>query len=148
MKLMSRKLSRGATLIEVLVTFVILAIGILGLAGMQARSLATSQGALFTSQATALADDILDRMRANRVSAKAGDYNTALATASSSVGTSTLANRDVGEWKAEIERVLPGGQASIATTSDGVAYEIRIQWSDGGRALGGGTMTLNTRSRL
>jgi prepilin-type N-terminal cleavage/methylation domain-containing protein len=32
MKLMSRKLSRGATLIEVLVTFVILAIGILGLA--------------------------------------------------------------------------------------------------------------------
>ena len=45
----------GSTLIEVLVTFVILAIGIMGLAGMQLRSLTFSQSALYRTTATGLA---------------------------------------------------------------------------------------------
>ena len=62
---------RGATLIEVLVAMLVLSIGLLGLAGMQMTALKSNQSAYYRSQATVLAYDIIDRMRANRADARA-----------------------------------------------------------------------------
>ncbi|NOS87695.1 MAG: type IV pilus modification protein PilV [Methylococcaceae bacterium] len=64
------KTERGFTLIEVLVAMVVLSIGLLGLAGLQATSLKSNQSAYHRSQATQLAYEMADRMRANRVYAK------------------------------------------------------------------------------
>jgi type IV pilus assembly protein PilV len=138
---------RGATLIEVLVTFVILAVGILGLAGLQARALSYNQSALYRSQATALTDDILDRMRANRTAATGGNYSTALSATSSSISGSTVAATDLKDWKAQVEALLPQGQASIAVTSDTLAYEITIQWDDS-RGRSSSAQSFVTRSKL
>ena len=55
----------GFTLIEVLIAMIILAVGLLGLAGLQATSLRNNQSAYNRSVATQLAYDIADRMRAN-----------------------------------------------------------------------------------
>ena len=55
----------GFTLIEVLIAMLVLAVGLLGLAGLQATSLRNNQSAYNRSQATQLAYDIADRMRAN-----------------------------------------------------------------------------------
>ena len=133
----------GSTLIEVLVTFVILAIGIMGLAGMQLRSLTFSQSALYRTTATGLADDILDRMRANRTSATTNLYNTTLANNSSTFSASTQPQRDLGEWKLQIESQLPSGQGAIAIAS-GVAT-ISIKWDD---TRGDGNITFTTNARL
>ena len=69
---------RGFTLIEVLVTMLILSIGLMGMAGLQAVSLKMNQSAHLSSQATFLAYDIIDRMRANRSAALKGDYEMTL----------------------------------------------------------------------
>ena len=57
--------SHGFSMIEVLVTLLVLSIGLLGLAAMQVRSIKNTHSAYLRSQATYLAYDMLDRMRAN-----------------------------------------------------------------------------------
>ena len=59
------KTNTGFTLIEVLIAMLVLAVGLLGLAGLQATSLKNNQSAYNRSQATQLAYDMADRMRAN-----------------------------------------------------------------------------------
>ena len=66
-RLMLMPLSQqGFTLIEVMVAVFVLAVGILGMAGMQAVSVRESQNSIFRSQADILAGDMADRLRANR----------------------------------------------------------------------------------
>ncbi len=57
---------RGFSLMEVLVALLVLAIGLLGLAALQTQGLRFNQGAYVRSQATILAYDIMDSMRAAR----------------------------------------------------------------------------------
>lgn len=67
-----RRLSRrpsGFSMIEVLVALVILAIGLLGFALLQTMNLRFTQSANYRTQATNLAYDLLDQMRANRFQA-------------------------------------------------------------------------------
>ncbi|MFK5893788.1 MAG: type IV pilus modification protein PilV [Pseudomonadota bacterium] len=67
--------SSGFTLIEVLVTVVILAIGLLGVANMQILGLTYNQNAYYRSQATQLADGIVEKMRMNPDGVAAGNYS-------------------------------------------------------------------------
>ena len=62
--------SRGFTLIEVLIALVILSVGLLGLAGLQIISLKNNQSTYARGQANLMAMDVIDRIRANPVSAK------------------------------------------------------------------------------
>jgi type IV pilus assembly protein PilV len=54
---------RGFTLVEVMVTLFIIAIGLLGVAGLQLASIRSNQSALLRSQATLAAYALADRMR-------------------------------------------------------------------------------------
>lgn len=117
---------RGFTLLEVLVAIVVLSIGLLGLAGLMASSLKNSHSAYERTQATWLAYDALDRMRANRQVALAGGYNLALGAAP---GGSGLAAIDLGEWDTTLTNTLPAGDGSIAVAAGG-AVRIVVQWND------------------
>lgn len=66
---------KGISLIEVLVAAVIIAIGLLGLAGLQTRSLQMNQSAHYRSQASYYAYDIVDAMRMNEDAAEAGNFD-------------------------------------------------------------------------
>lgn len=59
-------LKRGFTLIEVLVTLVILMFGLLGIAGLMAKGQRVSFEAFQRQQALSLANDMAERQRANR----------------------------------------------------------------------------------
>lgn len=117
---------RGFTLLEVLVAIVVLSIGLLGLAGLMASSLKNSHSAYQRTQATWLAYDALDRMRANRQVALAGGYNLALG---ATPGGSDLAATDLGEWDAALTNTLPAGDGSIAVGAGG-AVKVIVQWND------------------
>src|SRR3546814_19832635 len=66
---------RGTTLSEVLIAVLVLGIGMLGIASLQATSLRNSQSSLERSQAVIATYAIIDAMRANRNDALAGAYH-------------------------------------------------------------------------
>jgi type IV pilus assembly protein PilV len=136
-------LQRGITLLEVLVALVVLSIGLIGLAGLQSTSLRMNNSAYMRSQATALAYDMADRVRANIDAGAAYDDPTAAATANceGSTGCSALemAQNDMFRWLEQISEVLPLGVGAIcidatpataACDGSGDAYVIRVTWDD------------------
>lgn len=66
--------NRGATLIEVLIAILVLAVGILGLMGLQINGKRTNYEALQRSAAVSLAQDMINRMRANSNIALTGTF--------------------------------------------------------------------------
>lgn len=118
-------LQRGVGLIEVLVTVLLLATALLVVASLQIRSLQYSQGSYLRSQANILAYDIIDRMRLNRrnINGYALDFTSA------TPDESSLANKDMKEWKTNLEAIMPNGQGKIACNSSGIC-NISIKWAE------------------
>lgn len=132
--------SAGFSLVEVLVSIVILSIALLGTAGLMSSSLRNTNTAYYRSQATVLADDILDRMRANLTAARNdGEYDIDLGPAYSAPAGS-MALYDCTEWATTLADTLPGGAGTVAVDANGVAV-ITIQWD-------GGANSFTTQSRL
>ncbi|MHB1215028.1 MAG: type IV pilus modification protein PilV [Thiobacillus sp.] len=130
---MKMKKQTGFTLLEVMVAMLVLSIGLLGLAGLMASSMRNNQSSYHRTQATWLAYDALDRLRANRVSARAGGYSAAgtlgtPANCSATAPTGTITAQDIGGWKNMIACALPEGDGAIAVANDQVT--VTIQWND------------------
>lgn len=118
---------RGVSLIEVLVTVVVLSIGLLGLAGLQASGTKFNHSAYMRSQAVNLSNDMADRMRANRTEALAGNYNIAIGAAAPA--GATIRHQDLQQWKAELAARLPAGDGRI-TALGGGQFEIEVRWDN------------------
>jgi type IV pilus assembly protein PilV len=125
---------RGMTLVEVLVTMVIISVGLLGVAALQMTSLKGTQESYVRSQAAMLAADMLDRMRANQAGFRAGNYDMADdATGFDQAGTAgTLAAADITTWQATINRLLPGSDDDAAgrVVRTGNIATITIRWRE------------------
>lgn len=131
----------GFTLLEVLVAMLVLSIGLLGLAGLMASSMRNNQSAYHSTQATWLAYDILDRIRANRQVALAGGYSAANAlgspaNCSTAAPSGSIAAQDIGGWKNMIACALPEGDGSITVTPANSRVRVIVQWNDS-RGTGG-----------
>jgi type IV pilus assembly protein PilV len=107
--------ARGFTLVEVLVTLVIMSIGLLGLAALQLTSLKANHGSATRTQAVYLAYDIIDRMRANPTAVTAGSYNTTIGAVPTG---GTVAGDDLVAWKKNIVNALPKGDINGDGTPD------------------------------
>ncbi|WP_232463671.1 type IV pilus modification protein PilV [Methylovulum psychrotolerans] len=141
----------GFTLIEVLVTMLLLSGGMLGFAALQGVSLKNNQKALQHSIATQLAYDLADRMRANHdpsgsplagpVYASLSPANAVQQPACIPMGAGTagcprdiMAQNDLFEWyqSATLNTQLPGVIASVvnagATATGSTMYTITINW--------------------
>lgn len=116
----------GFTLIEVMVAVVVLSIGLLGLAGLQATGLRHNQSASFRSTATVLAYDITDAMRANRTDARDGKY--AIGMTDAKPTGSAIYEKDLNNWLSELALRLPAGDGSVTVASDMVT--VTVQWDD------------------
>jgi type IV pilus assembly protein PilV len=116
---------RGFSLLEVLITILIFAIGLLGLASLQAVSVRSNQSANFRTQATALSYMIIDRMRANQdavLRLEEGDC-------SEGPPDTPQAAHDIAAWRQQIACELPDGQGSISFPGGGDAV-VSITWDD------------------
>ncbi|MDX1559040.1 MAG: type IV pilus modification protein PilV [Marinobacter sp.] len=140
--------SRGFTLIEILVTLFILAIGLLGLAGLMVDGMRNNQGAYLRTQASILAYDMADRMRANREEAEDGGEYDGFSTDNASTtipACASTANGCTPEQQATVDKVqwtrqiqgagsgmtlLPGGVGTIAHDATNDIFTIRITWDE------------------
>ncbi|WP_428624784.1 type IV pilus modification protein PilV [Sedimenticola sp.] len=121
------RFQRGFSMLEVLISVVVLSIGLLGIAGLQLQSLKGADSANYRSLATILTYDIVDKMHANRSLALGGSYSIAMAASAPSTPTS-IQDIDIANWKTDLETYLPSGDGSVAV-SNGVAT-VTVQWDD------------------
>lgn len=127
MAYLNHRNTAGYTLIEVLVAVLITALGVVGMAAAHLSALKFNQTAEVRSQATLLAYDIADRMRANRRAALSGDYDTALPDTSPS-SPSAVHETDLKEWLDALTGRLPSGDGAIAR--NGTTFTITVQWDE------------------
>lgn len=142
---------RGFTLIEVMVAVVILAIGLLGMATLMMQSLQSSESAYSRSQATVLAYDIIERMRANKVQDPAAPYQSfrvSQATISSdyvlaspnacpnsecsNCDGKSKAISDLSQWCQALSNSMPNALPGTQITRDAATnqYSINVQWQE------------------
>lgn len=122
----------GFTLIEVLVSILVLSLGLLGLAGLQVNALKSGHGSYLKNQATALSYEIAERIRSNRSAAEAGLYDidtsqlpaTAPDCENNSCSANEMAHYDLTEWKNAIATQLPAGDGAISRSGELVTVEL------------------------
>lgn len=140
-----RRLQTGAGLLEVLIAVLIMAIGLLGIAAMQAAALRGSQSAAERGQAVIQTHTILDSMRANRKQALAGSYNLALTNKAPTA--SNLITVDQANWINALQEAM-GSTARGAIACGATECAITIQWDDSRSEGGSAKQDLVTRTRL
>lgn len=137
-------LQKGVGLLEVVISIAVLSIGLLGVAHMQGVGAVSIEHSYQRSQATVLAYDIADRIRANPGSAanyltetmspgsarpKSGCRSTTGCTAAQ------MAENDLYEWNSAIRAALPAA-VGVITLSE-ATYTVSITWDDNGDGVVG-----------
>lgn len=128
----------GFSLIEVLVTMLVMAVGLLGIAALQFKGLQYSQDAYIRSQINFLAYDIADRVRLNRANA-ASYVNASTYTVPTTEptgcnnNTASSASNDLACWRQQVYAAIPPGSlANIYQTGGTGVYQVQLQWTDKG----------------
>jgi len=124
-KIGRRPSQAGFTMVEVLVALVVLAVGLLGVAGMQMTALRGSNSSYQRSQAIFCVYDVMDRLRANRVAALAGNYDIAIGVVPPD--TATVARLDLTQWKRSLANI-PLGDGSVVI--NGIEATVCVEWDD------------------
>lgn len=143
---------RGSSLIEVMVSLFVLAIGLMGILAMQVKSVQFNKSAESYTKAMTLANDIAERIRINpkNVSAYASTTlpeqpPTTCFTADISAAACSaddLVNWDLYQWNETLKQSLPAGAGSIATKTLGTTDYLQIIVSfDDSRSEGTATST-------
>lgn len=145
----ARRAVRGAGLIEVLVAVLVMAIGLLGIAAMQATALRNSQSSAEQSMAIVYTYSIMDAMRANRDVALAGGYNVGMTCAPPAAGS--LAQTDLNEWVRSMQQAQSLGPSACGQIQrNGDMFTVTVRWDDR-RATGAAAAdnkSIQTRTRL
>lgn len=146
----------GVSLVEVLVSMLVLALGMVGLAALQARTVSYQLGSGQRAQLSGLLADYAERMRSNlnqapgvvpsseylysaTWSAQAADVEAASVDCMSASVTCSgvdLARYDKAQWRAAVRRSLPRG--SVLVTGDArTGIEVSFMWTDKDRTEDG-----------
>ena len=137
-----RGTQRGFSLIEVLVTLLLIFLALLALLSLQHQALRLSQSAQWRAQAVALAADLAERMAANPAGSLAGHYTFVCPRIAQPQGTlcsaagaclpATQAAQDLAQWSAAVAASLPEAACAVRRIQSGQPsrYTIGIDWQD------------------
>lgn len=144
--------NHGFTLIEVLVSLIIIAVGLLGLAAMQIHSMQGNNGSVLRTQANLIANDIATRMRVNKTAMDnniyaLADYTVACASqtppdcTTASCTSSEIAQLDIADFICDSENNLPNVSSTTISCVDnnpddanecsiGSPHTITLSWAE------------------
>ena len=132
-----REKVQGFSLIEALVSLIVISVGMIGIAALYGQGLGASRTALFRTQAVNLVADMADRIRANRSAGTA--YEGAAADRDCDPGdnkdctTAEMAAHDLWLWGSQVGAQLPGGVGTVSVdTTTPPTYTISVTWQEVG----------------
>ena len=131
------RLQTGFSLIEAMVSLVVVSVGMIGIAALYGQGLGAGRTALYRTQAVNLAADMADRIRVNRL----GEANYAGAAANNNCDPpggvnctpTQMAAHDVWVWTNQVQQQLPNGVGAVqfaGTTPP--TYTINVTWQETG----------------
>lgn len=135
---------KGATLIEALVSILVLSLGLLGMAALQLNALSFQKSSGAVHRISELTGDISEKIRANPTAAKDGLYQytaTYIIAKSAALTTNAcrtsgvdctatqIAGDDVGAWLAKSQGALPGGAVRLEGDVNG-GFNITVMYQD------------------
>lgn len=130
-------------MIEVLVSLIVVAFGLLGLAGLQARSMSFQKDSFDRKAAAEMAAQLAERIRANFDGFKAGNYDVTLtpldATAAAvpacgdplNCTAAETAARDWAMWQIDLRRRLPTSGAYLQAPANSAQVNVVLAWQEG-----------------
>jgi type IV pilus assembly protein PilV len=140
----SLRCQRGVGLLEVLISMIILALCMLGIAALQTTALRNNQSAQSRSMATILSASIIDAMRANATAARSGQYNVGVC---ENPGGDVLVQLDIVTWILSLKSAI-GVTACGGIRCVGGLCDITVQWDDSRATAGEQAYTVTTRIQL
>ena len=125
-------------------TLTIVAFGLLGLLGLQARALTFQKDSFNRKAAAEMVAQLAERMRANHLGFVSGDYDFDFTTAAADPAVinecptitactwGEVAARDLGQWTAELRRRIPLSAAYIKFNPlvDDRMVEVALAWPE------------------
>lgn len=143
----SRRTQAGASLLEVLIAVLILAIGLLGIAALQSLTLKNTQSASERSAAIIQSYAMLDMMRANRAQAIARNYDTGWLCQAPEDPDGSRIDADIGRWIGQLKQSV-GDSACGQIDCGAQNCNIGVRWNDERGTGGDVTQEIETRTRL
>ncbi|MCH7831107.1 MAG: type IV pilus modification protein PilV [Proteobacteria bacterium] len=132
---------RGFSLVEVLITLVIMSVGMLGIAGLYVQSMQAGRTSMFRHNAVTLAGDVADRIRANPGAgiayAAPNGANNNCVNGGVDCSPAQMAAHDILQWKNQAIDTLPAGDVLIVFDNSVIppTYQITISWDEPGENL-------------
>ena len=137
MRRSSKHPQTGFSLIEAMVSLVVVSVGMIGIAALYGQGLGAGRTALYRTQAVNLAADMADRIRVNRLGG--ASYNGPAANnncdppAAVTCTPAQMAAHDLWVWTNQVIQQLPNGagQVQVAATAP-PTYTITVLWQETG----------------
>lgn len=158
--MLNKKPQTGFALIEAMVAILVMALGILGILGVQMRTLSDTQTGVRRAQAIRAIEDLSERMKVNpsaldNINSYVSGWNAAASSAACKAApctASALAADDIAQWKVSVKNSLPLSDANVFLVADEAAPDnhrqlgVMISWRENERS--DGTAAENTAYRL
>lgn len=130
----SVKQQQGVGLVEVLVALMLLGIAVIGFAALQVRAIGSTHDALYRTQGMAVAQEMVERIRANPrelATYAAGSAGSATTTTciSSACSTTTMAQFDIAAVRSLAASSLPNGQLGLVTCPGAANLCVLVSWN-------------------
>lgn len=121
----------GASLIEVMVAVTILSIGLLGLGLLQVKSLQLNTDAYLRSQATLIASEFIEDMRANPTASYVVDNSTKpSAVCTSCTAEEKMRDAAIIRWYAAQENLLPSNASEVTVAGTPPRLRVEMKWME------------------
>jgi type IV pilus assembly protein PilV len=141
---MYQRFQNGLSMIEILVTLTIVAFGVLGLLGLQARALSFQKDSFDRKSAAEMVSEFAERARVNYQGFRNGFYNRDLTPSAGAPAIAACgpcdeaetADRDLREWHTELRRRIPGAGAYVRwDPANDTWIDVTIAWPEPQRSL-------------